>query len=62
MLIFVFEIGFKQNKFKKIFFCFSLFNSIIKFKEWKIFFEIRFFISNQKTNYKILNFIFYFSV
>ena len=50
-----------ENRFKKSFFCFSFFNSIIKFEKWKIFFKICFFISNQKTNYKILNFIFCFS-
>ena len=50
-----------QNRFKKNFFCFSFFNSIMKFEKWKIFFEIRFFISNQKTNYEILDFVFRFS-
>ena len=32
-----------------MFFALSFFNSIIKFEKGKIFFEIRFFISNLKT-------------
>ena len=48
-----------QNRFKKkiIFFRFSLFHLIIKIEKWKILFEIWFFISNQKTNNKIVIFI-----
>ena len=51
-----------QSRFKKNFFRFSFFNSIIKFKKWKIFFEIWLFISNQKTNFKILKFAFRFLI
>ena len=44
-----------QNRFKKNFFLrFWFYNSIIKFEKWKIFSEIRFFISNLKTNYEII--------
>ena len=45
-----------QNRFKKkkFFFCFSFFSSIIKIEKWKMFFEIRFFISNQKMKYEIV--------
>ena len=54
-----FEIGFKSKQIQKKFFLrFSSFNSITKFEKWKIFFEIRFFISNQKINFKILKFVF----
>ena len=51
-----------QSRFKKIFFCFSFFNSIIKFKKWKMFFVIQLFISNQKINFKILKFAFRFLI
>ena len=57
-----FEIGFKLKQIQKIFFRFSFFNSIIKFEKWKIFFEIRFFISNQKIIFKILKFVFRFLI
>ena len=47
-----------QNRVKKkFFFRFSFFNALIKFEKWKIFFEIRFFISDQKVNYEIEIFI-----
>ena len=49
-----------QNRFKKNFFLrFWFYNSIIKFEKWKIFSEIRFFISNLKTNYEIIICIFW---
>ena len=55
------EIDFKSKNIQKFFFRFSFLNSVIKFEKWKIFFEIRFAISNEKMNYEILNFTFCFS-
>ena len=50
--------GFKSKSIqKKIFFRFSFFNALIKFEKLLTFFEIRFFISNQKPNYEIAIFI-----
>ena len=46
-----------QNRFKKIFFRFSFFYLVIKIEKWKMFFEIRFFIWNQKAKYNIVIFI-----
>ena len=46
-----------QNRVKKNSLHFSFFNALIKFEKWKIFFEIRFFISVQKANYEIVIFI-----
>ena len=62
ILIFIFWNWFyiKIDSKKLFFFRFSFFNSIMKFEKWKIFFETRFSITNQKTNYKILKFFFSF--